>query len=73
MEAGVQSLRLAIAQGAQIAYGSDLLGDMHQDQLTGIELHARVQTPAQVIASLTTVPAKLFQMEGKVRTLQAPQ
>ena len=70
VERGVDTLARADALGVGIAYGSDLLGDMHPHQAEGIALHLRAQSPAAVLAALTIGPARLFDLEGEVGVLK---
>ena len=70
VERGVDTLARADALGVGIAYGSDLLGDMHPHQAEGIALHLRAQSPAAVLAALTIGPARLFDLEGEIGVLK---
>lgn len=63
---GLESLDTMRAAGLPLAYGSDLLGDMHKYQLLEFELRGRVLPAQSVIASATTVAAKLCGLEGQV-------
>ena len=65
VDSGIDALRRAAARRVQVAYGSDLLGASHRHQLGGIALHCRAQErPADVLAALTVVPARLVGAEG---------
>jgi len=65
-EGGARALELAHRRGVQIAFGTDLLGAMHQYQLTEFALRAEVQPAADVIRAATVNAAKLFRMEGQI-------
>jgi imidazolonepropionase-like amidohydrolase len=66
LEGCFASLELAHRAGLRIAYGTDLLAEMHEDQLREFELRTQVQTLADVIRSATTVAAQLLCLEGQI-------
>ncbi|PZR70341.1 MAG: peptidase M38 [Candidatus Dormiibacter spiritus] len=66
LDAGLHALELAHRAAVPIAYGTDLLGGMHEDQLTEFSIRSQVQKPLDIIRSATTVAAQLLKMEGKV-------
>jgi imidazolonepropionase-like amidohydrolase len=49
-----------------MAYGTDLLGEMHRHQSEEFVIRSRVLPSHEVIASATHVAAKLLRMEGKI-------
>lgn len=67
--AGMESLRIMREAGLPMAYGSDLLGEMHRHQSEEFVIRGRVLPAHEVIASATSVAAKLCQMEGKIGTV----
>jgi len=66
LDAGLRALELAQRSGIPIVYGTDLLGDMHEDQLTEFTLRREVQSPVEIIRSATLVAARLLRLEGQV-------
>lgn len=68
-EAGLRALELADRAGVQIAYGSDLLGDLQRRQSQEFRIRAAVQKPATILRGATTVAARLLRLEGQVGTL----
>lgn len=66
LEAGLHALELAHRAGIRIVYGTDLLGGMHQHQLSEFRLRAQVQPPADILRAATTVAARLLRMEGQI-------
>ena len=66
LESGLHALELAHRAGIPIAYGTDLLGGMHEDQLTEFAIRSEVQPAVDIIRSATTVGARLLRMEGKI-------
>jgi imidazolonepropionase-like amidohydrolase len=69
-QAGLDSLALMQAAGLPMAYGSDLLGPMHQHQSGEFRLRARLLQAMDVLRSATTVAAKLCGLEGKVGVIE---
>ena len=47
-------------------YGTDLLGGMHEEQLSEFTLRSQVQPPTDLLRSATTVAARLLRMKGQV-------
>jgi imidazolonepropionase-like amidohydrolase len=68
---GVESIAIAKAAGVPIAFGSDLLGHMHDRQNGEFALRAPVQTPAEILQGATSVAARLLRAEGQIGTLDA--
>lgn len=66
LEVGTRSLELAKAAGVKIAYGTDLLGELHDHQLEEFELRAGVLSPLEQIRGATTVAAEVLRMEGRL-------
>ena len=64
--AGLNSLSILKAAGVTIAFGTDLLGPTHVRQGEEFTIRARVLPSADIIASATTVAARLIGMEGKL-------
>jgi imidazolonepropionase-like amidohydrolase len=65
-EAGLKSLEIFRRNGVPMAYGSDLLGAMHERQSEEFALRARVLPPHEVIKSATSTAAEVLRMEGKL-------
>ncbi|MFF9352430.1 amidohydrolase family protein [Streptomyces sp. NPDC014734] len=65
-EAGLQALALADKAGIRIAYGTDLHGRHHDQQLTEFTLRAKVQQPADIVRAATVAGAELCGLTGKV-------
>ncbi len=61
---GQEAVQLALAAGVQVGFGSDLMGDLEDDQLRGVKLQAEAAGPVETIRSLTEVNAALI---GDVR------
>lgn len=57
---GQEAVQLALAAGVRVGFGSDLMGDLEDDQLRGVKLQAEAAGPAETIRSLTEVNAALI-------------
>lgn len=64
--AGLESLSVFKAAGVKMAFGTDLLGELHMHQGGEFGLRARVLSPPEVIASATTVAAEVLRMDGRL-------
>lgn len=64
--AGLRSLEIFRQAGVKMAFGTDLLGEMHRHQSTEFTIRARILPAHEIIASATTVAAELLRMEGKL-------
>ena len=67
--AGMNSLEVMKKAGLAMAYGSDLLGEMHKYQSEEFVIRGRALPAHEVIASATHVAAKLLKLEGKIGTI----
>ncbi|QNI30283.1 amidohydrolase family protein [Alloacidobacterium dinghuense] len=65
-KAGIDSLSILSDAGVSIAFGTDLLGETHVRQCEEFSIRARVLPAAEILASATTVAAKLVGMEGRL-------
>jgi len=66
LDAGLHALELAHRAHVPMAYGTDLLGGMHEEQLSEFTLRHQVQPPADILRSATTVAARLLRVEGVI-------
>lgn len=67
--AGMESLAIMQKAGLAMAYGSDLLGEMHRHQSEEFVIRGRALPAHEVIASATHVAARLLKLEGKIGTI----
>ena len=58
--AGLRSIDIALSAGVELGLGTDLLGETHDAQSRELLLRTKVQSPAEVIRSATTVNAALL-------------
>lgn len=66
---GLDSLKIMFEAGLPMAYGSDLLGDMHTHQSEEFVIRNRVLPAAEVIRSATSIAARLLRKEGEIGCL----
>jgi imidazolonepropionase-like amidohydrolase len=71
IDGGLRSLEICRRAGVEVAYGSDLLGQLQVDQSREFILRSDVVRPIDVIRSATTIGARVVRMEGKLGTLKA--
>ena len=57
---GQEAVQLAHAAGVSVGFGTDLMGDLEDDQLVGIRLQVAASSAAQTLRSLTEVNAELI-------------
>jgi imidazolonepropionase-like amidohydrolase len=67
--AGLESLEILRAAGVEMAYGSDLLGEMHRRQSEEFAIRNRVLPAQEIIASATRVGAEVLGMAGRLGTI----
>jgi imidazolonepropionase-like amidohydrolase len=65
-KAGLASLAILQDAGVAMAFGTDLLGPTHVRQCEEFAIRARVLPAAEILASATTIGAKLVGMEGRL-------
>jgi len=64
-QGGLRSLATMRDAGLRMAYGSDLLGPMHEHQSGEFAIRAQVLPAIEVLRSATTYAAELLRMTGK--------
>ncbi len=65
-EAGLKSLEIYRRNGVPMAYGSDLLGPMHERQSEEFAIRAQVLTPHEAIQGATSIAAQVLRMDGRL-------
>jgi len=65
LDAGERVLEMAHRRGVKLVYGTDLLGSMHQHQLSEFAIRAESVASADLIRSATCTAAEAFQREGE--------
>jgi imidazolonepropionase-like amidohydrolase len=67
---GFSELELCRKAGVKMAYGSDLLGALENEQTVEFQIRGRVMPAIDVIRSATLVGAEVVRQEGKLGTIQ---
>jgi imidazolonepropionase-like amidohydrolase len=70
LEAGLRSLEICKKAGVKVGYGSDLLGQLQNEQSREFLLRSEVMTPIEIVRSATTIAAEIIRMEGKLGVVQ---
>jgi imidazolonepropionase-like amidohydrolase len=68
--AGLASLEIYKRAGVPMAFGSDLLGDMQERQSEEFTIRGRVLPADEVIASATSIAAKVLKREGEIGVIR---
>jgi imidazolonepropionase-like amidohydrolase len=66
---GIEAVRIALDEGVPVAFGTDLLGHMHDRQSGEFELRLQAMSPVQVLQSATIAAARLMRAEGEIGAL----
>jgi imidazolonepropionase-like amidohydrolase len=66
LDAGASAIEIAAAAGVRIGFGTDLLGEAHDQQSREFELQAEVQSPLDVLRSATITNAELMGKAGEL-------
>jgi imidazolonepropionase-like amidohydrolase len=66
LERGLASLEIARDAGLPMGFGTDLLGETHDQQSREFEIRGRVLSPAEVIRSATVVNAEILGRAGEL-------
>lgn len=69
LDAGAKAVALARAAGVRVGFGTDLMGELEDEQLHGIRLQVEVDGPLDALRSATSVNADLIGRDdlGRVR------
>ena len=65
-DAGIASLEVLRGAGVKTGFGTDLLGAMHEDQLTEFEIRARVLPNIEILRQATSLNAELLGRPGEI-------
>jgi imidazolonepropionase-like amidohydrolase len=69
LAAGLRSVELACNAGVKIGFGTDLLGQLQNDQCREFLIRAELMKPAEIIHSATIVNAEILQRAGELGEL----
>jgi imidazolonepropionase-like amidohydrolase len=68
-ERGIDAVRIAMAEGVPVVFGTDLLGHMHERQSGEFDLRLPAMSPVQALQSATITAAQLMREEGRIGEL----
>jgi imidazolonepropionase-like amidohydrolase len=66
LDQGLASLEIAKAAGVPMGFGTDLLGETHDQQSREFQLRGEVLSPTDVVRSATVVNARILNREGEL-------
>ena len=66
LEGALRSLEICKAAGVEVAFGSDLLGPLQEDQSLEFLHRAKVLSPIEIIRQATLVGARVVEREGSL-------
>ncbi|HEX7389113.1 MAG TPA: amidohydrolase family protein [Acidiphilium sp.] len=68
-EAGLRALEMCHATGVKLGFGTDLLGQLREDQSNEFAIRAEVLRPQEILKSCLLVNAEILRMEGRLGEL----
>jgi imidazolonepropionase-like amidohydrolase len=66
LASGLSSLEVARDAGVRMGFGTDLLGELHEQQSRELEIRARVLPPAEVLRQATLENAEILNRAGEL-------
>jgi len=66
MTAGLSSIELARSAGVAMGFGTDLLGELHDQQSRELTIRREVQSAAEILRSATVVNAEILREPGQL-------
>jgi len=70
LQGGFRSLEICKRAGVKVAYGSDLLGALLEDQSREFSIRATLLPPIEIIRSATTIAAEVVRRPGKLGVIE---
>lgn len=67
---GQEAVRIALAAGVSVGFGSDLMGDLEDEQLGGLRLQTEAAGLEQTLRSATEVNAELLRLPDRGRVAE---
>lgn len=71
LDSGLRAVELAYRAGVPMAYGTDLIGPMHERQLDEFVLRADVVPPLDMLRAATSIAAELVRLENEIGHVRA--
>ncbi len=66
LDVGLESLEICKEAGVKLGFGTDLLGELHEQQSREFQIRAEVLTPMEIIQSATVVNAEILNRPGEL-------
>jgi imidazolonepropionase-like amidohydrolase len=66
LEGGFHSLEICRRAGVKVGFGTDLLGDLQDEQCREFLIRSEVQSPIEIIRAATTIGAEIVRKEGQL-------
>jgi imidazolonepropionase-like amidohydrolase len=70
IKGGFESLEICRRAGVKVGYGSDLLGQLQDEQSREFLLRAEVVKPIEILRSATLVGAEIVRMQGRLGVIE---
>lgn len=70
LRGGFESLELCRKAGVKVGFGSDLLGQLQDEQSREFLLRAEVASPIEIVRSATLIGAEIVRMQGKLGVIE---
>jgi imidazolonepropionase-like amidohydrolase len=70
IDGGLRSLEICKRAGVPVAYGTDLLGPLQEEQSREFVLRSEILSPLEIIRSATSVGARVLRQEGRLGCLR---
>src|SRR5688572_28369962 len=70
LRGALESLDVCKKAGVKVGFGSDLLGQLQDEQSREFLLRAEVLRPMEIIRSATTIGAEIIRMPGKLGVIE---
>lgn len=70
LERGQEAVRIALAAGVRVGFGTDLMGDLEDEQLSGLRLQTEAAGLEQTLRSATEVNAELLRLPDRGRVAE---
>ena len=63
---GLEAIEICRSAQVPLGFGTDLLGDLHENQMEEFRLRSQVETPLQILTAATSTNADILRMTGKI-------
>jgi imidazolonepropionase-like amidohydrolase len=70
LKGGFESLEICRRAGIKVGFGSDLLGQLQEEQSREFLLRAEVVSPLEIIRSATVIGAEIVRMPGRLGVIE---